>query len=107
MNPMPELIPMLKQLRLSGMAEALPLRLEQARSAPLDYAEFLELIVGDELTRRAADGPAGNHPDDIRGCAQQGQRVAGGRTVDDHQIVRTFAAAKEGRLDPTKDLLQQ
>lgn len=35
------------------MAEALPLRLEQARSAPLDYMEFLELIVSDELARRA------------------------------------------------------
>jgi len=35
------------------MAEALPLRLEQARSAPLDFMEFLELIVSDELARRA------------------------------------------------------
>ena len=49
----PQLLSQLRQLRLSGMAEALPLRLEQARSAPLDCAEFLELIVGDELTRRA------------------------------------------------------
>jgi len=41
----PQLLSQLRQLRLSGMAEALPLRLEQARSAPLDCAEFLELIV--------------------------------------------------------------
>jgi DNA replication protein DnaC len=40
-------------LRLSGIAEALPVRLEQARSAPLDYLEFLELIVSDELSRRS------------------------------------------------------
>jgi len=35
------------------MAEALPLRLEQARSSPLDHTEFLELLVGDELARRS------------------------------------------------------
>jgi DNA replication protein DnaC len=35
------------------MAEALPVRLEQAQSAPLGHAEFLELLVEDELARRA------------------------------------------------------
>ena len=35
------------------MAQALPVRLEQAQSAPLGYAEFLELLVEDELARRA------------------------------------------------------
>lgn len=49
----PQLLTQLRHLRLSGMAEALPLRLEQARSAPLDCAEFIELLVGDELARRA------------------------------------------------------
>ncbi len=49
----PQLLTQLRHLRLSGMAEALPLRLEQARSSPLDHLEWLELLVGDELTRRA------------------------------------------------------
>jgi DNA replication protein DnaC len=49
----PQLISNLRHLRLSGMAEALPLRLEQARSGPLDVAEFFELLVGDELARRS------------------------------------------------------
>jgi DNA replication protein DnaC len=49
----PQLLTQLRHLRLSGMAEALPVRLEQARSAPLDCGEFLELIVGDELAKRA------------------------------------------------------
>jgi DNA replication protein DnaC len=35
------------------MAEALPLRVEQARAAPLEPLEFLDLLVQDELTRRA------------------------------------------------------
>lgn len=48
-----ELHPRLRHLRLSGMAEALPVRLEQAGSAPLSHLEFLELLVEDELTRRA------------------------------------------------------
>jgi hypothetical protein len=42
----PQLLTQLRHLRLSGMAEALPVRLEQARSGHLDCAEFLELIVG-------------------------------------------------------------
>jgi DNA replication protein DnaC len=48
-----ELNTRLRHLRLSGMVEALPLRLEQATSAPLAHREFLELLVEDELHRRA------------------------------------------------------
>lgn len=43
----------LRHLRLSGMAEALPGRLQQATAAPLAHREFLELLVDDELARRA------------------------------------------------------
>ena len=49
----PTLISRLKHLRLSGMAEALPGRLTQAQAAPLPHLEFLELLVEDELHRRA------------------------------------------------------
>jgi len=49
----PQLLSQLRHLRLSGIAQALPGRLEQARSAPLDYLEFLELLVSDELARRS------------------------------------------------------
>jgi len=49
----PQLTTRLRHLRLSGMAEALPLRIEQARAAPLEHLEFLDLLVQDELTRRA------------------------------------------------------
>jgi DNA replication protein DnaC len=49
----PQLLSQLRHLRLSGIVEALPVRLEQARSAPLDHVEFLELIVSDELARRS------------------------------------------------------
>jgi DNA replication protein DnaC len=49
----PELNSRLRHLRLSGMVEALPLRLEQATAASLAPLEFLELLVEDELTRRA------------------------------------------------------
>lgn len=49
----PQLTTRLRHLRLSGMAEALPLRLEQARAAPLEHLDFLDLLVQDELTRRA------------------------------------------------------
>ncbi len=49
----PQLSTHLRHLRLSGMAEALPVRVEQARSGPLGHVEFLELLVGDEMARRA------------------------------------------------------
>ena len=49
----PTLISKLKHLRLSGMAEALAVRLAQAEAAPLPHLEFLELLVEDELHRRA------------------------------------------------------
>ena len=42
----------LKQLRLSGLSQSLEVRLQEARSSKLDYAEFLELILADELVVR-------------------------------------------------------
>ena len=42
----------LKQLRLSGMARTLELRLQEAAGNQLNYAEFLELIIKDELAVR-------------------------------------------------------
>jgi DNA replication protein DnaC len=49
----PQLATRLRHLRLSGMVEALPVRLAQAEAAPLGHVDFLELLVEDELTRRA------------------------------------------------------
>lgn len=43
----------LRHLRLSGMAEALPVRIQQATGAGLPHREFLELLVEDELARRS------------------------------------------------------
>jgi DNA replication protein DnaC len=48
-----ELDTRLRHLRLSGMVEVLPARLQQAAAAPLSPLEFLELLVEDELARRA------------------------------------------------------
>jgi DNA replication protein DnaC len=49
----PQLTTRLRHLRLSGMVEALPGRVAQAEAAPLPHLEFLELLVQDELARRA------------------------------------------------------
>src|SRR5262245_12806873 len=43
----------LKQLRLSGLLESLEVRLHEAASNGLNHAEFLELILQDELLVRA------------------------------------------------------
>ena len=42
----------LKKLRLSGMAQSLDLRFQEAAANRLDYAEFLELVLPDELSVR-------------------------------------------------------
>jgi DNA replication protein DnaC len=42
----------LKQLRLSGMAQTLEVRLQEAAANRLDHAEFLELALADELAVR-------------------------------------------------------
>lgn len=52
MNPMPELAPMLKRLRLSGILESLPTRNQESIEKKLSYSEFLALLVQDEVARR-------------------------------------------------------
>ena len=49
----------LKKLHLSGMAESLEVRLQEASANRLDHAEFLELVLADELAvRRSGRLPA-------------------------------------------------
>ena len=52
MNPVPELAPQLKLLRLSGILDSLDARNRQAIDAKLAYTEFLALLVSDEVARR-------------------------------------------------------
>lgn len=52
MNPIPELTPALKQLRLSGILDSLDARNRQAIDGQLAYTDFLALLVQDEVARR-------------------------------------------------------
>lgn len=52
MNPIPELSPMLKQLRLSGIMATLEERNRQAIKDKLAFTEFLALLIQDEVARR-------------------------------------------------------
>lgn len=52
MNPMPELSPMLKELRLSGILDSLEVRNRQAIEEKLAYTEFLAMLLQDEIARR-------------------------------------------------------
>jgi DNA replication protein DnaC len=52
MNPMPQITPLLKQLRLSGILDSLELRNRQAIDEKLSYGEFLSLLIQDEVARR-------------------------------------------------------
>lgn len=47
-----ELTPILKRLKLGGMLATLPERLALARRDQLDYADFLQVVLADEVTRR-------------------------------------------------------
>jgi DNA replication protein DnaC len=50
----PSLLQTLKQLRLSGLAQSLEVRLSEASGNRLDHGEFLELILQDELNVRSS-----------------------------------------------------
>lgn len=52
MHPIPELIPHLKQLRLSGILDSLEARNREAIDRKLAYTEFLTLLIQDEVARR-------------------------------------------------------
>ena len=48
----PELKTVLKRLKLSGILATLPDRWAYARQEKLDYPQFLELVLSDEVERR-------------------------------------------------------
>ena len=48
-----DLTPLLKRLQLGPIAATLPERIALARREQLDYASFLEIILSDEVNRRA------------------------------------------------------
>jgi hypothetical protein len=52
MNPIPELGPLLKQLRLSGILDSLEARNREAIDLMLAYTDFLALLIQDEIARR-------------------------------------------------------
>ena len=52
MNPIPQLTPHLKQLRLSGILDSLEIRNRQAVEQKLAYTDFLALLIEDEIARR-------------------------------------------------------
>jgi DNA replication protein DnaC len=52
LNPIPELTPQLKLLRLSGILDSLEARNRQAIEGKLAYTEFLAMLIGDEVARR-------------------------------------------------------
>ena len=58
MTTLEYLQPRLRQLKLSGMRDAIAARTEEARARQFDPLEFLALLLDDELARREADGVA-------------------------------------------------
>lgn len=52
MNPMPQLAPTLRQLRLSGVLDSLEVRTKQALSEQMTHMDFLAMLLQDEVARR-------------------------------------------------------
>lgn len=52
MNPMPQLVPTLRQLRLSGVMDSLEIRTKQAVNEQLSHMDFLAMLLQDEVARR-------------------------------------------------------
>lgn len=52
MNPIPQLEPMIKKLRLSGITDTLSKRNKEAIEKKMSYLDFLSLILNDEVSRR-------------------------------------------------------
>lgn len=52
MHSIPELTPLLKQLRLSGILDSLQARNHEAIDRKLAYTDFLSLLIHDEVARR-------------------------------------------------------
>jgi len=53
MNPSPDLIPLLKLLRLSGILDSIEQRNRQALEGKFSYMDFLAMILQDEVARRS------------------------------------------------------
>lgn len=95
--------PRLRQLKLSGMSEAIGPRAEEARQRGLDPLDFLLLLLDDELARRDADNVARRiraarfeDPCDLRDFdfsynpelpKAQLWELASGRFIDEHAAV--------------------
>ena len=52
LNPIPELAPQLKLLRLSGILDSIQVRNREAIEGKLAYTDFLAMLIGDEVARR-------------------------------------------------------
>ena len=52
------LLPRLRQLKLSGMQDAIAARIDEARTRQLDPLDFLLVLLEDEIARREAEGVA-------------------------------------------------
>ena len=48
----PEVAQQLRLLRLSGVTDSLDIQIRQAIDEKLSHLEFLQMLLGDELTRR-------------------------------------------------------
>jgi DNA replication protein DnaC len=94
-NPMPELSPVLKQLRLSGILESIDRRNREAIEHKMTYPEFLALVIHDEAARRDQK----KYGTRLRRAGFRGDKTLEGFDFDfnpgiDRAIIRDLAACR-------------
>ena len=95
LNPMPELAPLLKQLRLSGLLDTLAQRNREAIEGKLAYTEFLALVIQDEVARREHKKFASR----VRRAGFRGEKTLEGFDFDKHphlnqELIRDLATCR-------------
>ena len=95
LNPMPELAPLLKQLRLSGLLDTLAQRNREAIESKLAYTEFLALVIHDEVARREHKKFASR----VRRAGFRGEKTLEGFDFDKHpqlnqELIRDLATCR-------------
>ena len=95
LNPMPELAPLLKQLRLSGLLDTLAQRNREAIESKLAYTEFLALVIQDEVARREHKKFASR----VRRAGFRGEKTLEGFDFDKHpqlnqELIRDLATCR-------------
>lgn len=98
----PELAGLLRSLKLSGLKHTLPERLSLARTRQISHAQFLELLLADEVSRRdarSAERRSVNARIILPGQSVRRRRLSDRRFSDTHRTGRSPTGGRRATAD--------